>query len=46
MYSEKEWYASEEHFNCELSYDEYLKRFSHNQRALKKFVEDMGKVYK
>lgn len=24
--SEREWYGSNEHFNCELSYEDYLKK--------------------
>ena len=26
MISERQWYASKEHFNTEMSYEEYLRR--------------------
>ena len=31
MMSEKEWYASEEHFETEMSYEEYVKKNKKNK---------------
>ena len=30
--SEREWYASKEHFNTELSYEKYLERRKRNRK--------------
>lgn len=38
--SKSKWYASNEHFNTEESYEEYLER---KQNPLKKFVYDLEK---
>lgn len=39
--SEREWYASKEHFNTELSYEGYLKRRKKNRKKRNKNMWEM-----
>ena len=45
MISERQWYASKEHFNTEMSYEEYLRR--RRKRSMRVTIKNpnlIGKV--